>query len=204
MKRFLLWLGVALLVLFAVLYLPFTQSYLIRYLAFDTRLEHTQAIVVLGGGLTGEGKAGASTTERVRYGVHLLKLGLGEYLILSGGDCQGGVIEADIMHQLAVEAGIDPDSILKEPNSTDTYENALYTRDLLLRKNLTMSVLLVTSPYHMRRACLCFEKQDIDVLPAPVPASEVYEYGAGQNLRNILLLTHELAGLTYYELSQRL
>jgi uncharacterized SAM-binding protein YcdF (DUF218 family) len=195
---------VVLVVLFAVLYLPFTQSCLTRYLALNTRLERAQAIVVLGGGLTPEGKAGISTAERVLHGVHLLKLGLGEYLVLSGGDCQDGIIEADIMHQLAMEAGVGPDSILTEPNSTDTYENALYTRDLLVQSDMAMNVLLVTSPYHMRRACLCFERQGVVVLPAPVPASEVYEYGAGQNLRNILLLTHELAGLAYYRLSRRL
>jgi len=203
-KGLLLWLCLVCLVILAVLYLPLTQNHLTRYLALDSHLEPASVIVVLGGGVTDEGEAGVSTRERVQYGAHLFKLGFAEHIILTGGDRHDGFIEADLMRQLAIEAGVDSDSILTESSSTNTYQNVLQTKHLLLREGLGTSVLLVTSPYHMRRAYLCSEKQGLVTTPAPVVASEVYEYGLHQNLRNISLLVHELLGLAYYKLCQRI
>lgn len=52
-----------------------------------------------------------------------------------------------------------PDSvILIENNSRNTYENAIYTKDLLDSLQFKGSILLVTSSFHMRRSLAIFEK----------------------------------------------
>lgn len=204
MRRSIVCLLVAALLLFASAYLPITQHAVVHYLRVETPLQPTCAIVVLGGGLEGNGQAGVSTRKRVAFGVYLHKIGLGRWLIVSGGDEQSGACEARVMRQLAMQSGISKQSIIAESASQNTYENAVCTAQILRDRQLGAEVILVTSPYHMRRACLCFAKQGVQVLPAPVPASEVYEYGFYQNLRNMRLLGHELAALVYYRFSQRI
>lgn len=50
--------------------------------------------------------------------------------------------------------------ILTEENSKNTYENALFSKELIGAKK----ILLVTSESHMRRARACFEKQGFEVI----------------------------------------
>jgi len=52
-----------------------------------------------------------------------------------------------------------------EEQSRDTYENALYTAELLKAAGITR-VVLVTDAAHLPRAVRCFERQGIDVIPS--------------------------------------
>ncbi len=164
----------------------------------EGKISHAEAIVVLGGGLRPNGDMGVSTRERIEYGIALFKQGLGNHLILSGGNAVSGCTEAEKMFREALKDGIPPKMIIKESKSSSTHENAIYTRKILLQYGIDGKVILITSPYHMRRALLCFEKEHIDVIPAPVKDSEIYIYGFYQDLRNMHLLLHEYLALFYY------
>jgi len=188
---------VVVLVILGIFYLPLTQYHLTTILTVNGNLHPAKTIVVLGGGLEADGSLGKGTHERLNYAVHLLKLGFGEYLILSGGDKAGGKIEAEVMYEVALNEGIPPEVLIKEPYSLNTYENALYTKKILSYDN-ERKIILVTSPYHMQRATLCFEKQGIEVISAPVKNSEIYTYGLYQNFRNMMLLLHEFVALAWY------
>jgi len=190
--------GVVIITVFVILYLPFTQHKLTRFLDVEEKLSPSRAIVVLGGGLRSDGSAGISTRERVDYGTILFEQGLGSYLILTGGDKASGQVEAEEMYKIALKRGILPEGIIKETQSSSTYENAIYTKKILLRYGIDDGVILVTSPYHMRRALFCFKKEGVEVLPAPVKNSEIYTYGFYQNLRNMRLLLREYLALVYY------
>jgi len=170
--------GVTVLIVFGILYLPFTQYKLTQVLNVEENVHPAKAIVVLGGGLKSDGSLGISTRERVRYGVFLFKLGFGDYLILSGGDEVNGKLEADQMYKMALNEGS--------------------------RYGIEEKVILVTSPYHIKRALFCFRRQGIKVLPAPVKNSEIYTYGLYQSLRNISLLVHEFLALAWYRYTGRI
>lgn len=187
------------LIIFGILYLPITQYHLTKVLTVRENLHPAEAIVVLGGGLKPGGSLGISTRERVDYGIHLFKVGFGEYLILSGGDKASGRVEAEKMYKLVLNKGIPSQVVLKESGSSNTHENALYTKKILSRYRIEEKIILVTSPYHMRRALLCFKQQGVEVLPAPVKNSEIYTYGFYQNLRNLELLMHEFLAFAWYE-----
>ena len=189
---------VAVVISFSILYLPFTQRELAEILNVEEVLQPSEAIVVLGGGLKRDGTLGVSTKERVSYGVFLFKQGLGKYLILSGGDRVAGKIEAEEMYEIALDKGVATEVMIKEAKSSNTYENAVYTKRVLRQRGIKGEIILVTSPYHMRRALCCFKEQGFKVLPAPVKESEIYRFGFYQNLRNIRLLLHEFLGLAYY------
>lgn len=190
--------GATVLVVFVILYLPFTQHKLTRILTIEEELRFAEAIVVLGGGLGSDGSPKISTLERIDYGVFLFEAGFGNYLILSGGAKANGQVEAEVMYKIALDKGISPETLLKEGRSLNTYENALYIKELLSQHNIKGKVILVTSPYHMKRAIFCFRKQGVEVLAAPVVNSEIYTYGFYQNLRNLRLLMDEFLALVYF------
>ncbi|MBE0478007.1 YdcF family protein [Candidatus Aerophobetes bacterium] len=190
--------GIVFLIVFATLYLPFTQYQLTKILTVEEDIYPARAIVVLGGGLSPDGSLGKSTQERLNYAVHLFKLGFAEYLILSGGDREDDKMEADQMYEMVLSKGIASWTILKEPYSLNTYENALYVEEILSHYRIEGEIILVTSPYHMRRALLCFKQKGIEVLPAPVKNSEIYTYGAYQSFRNLRLLVREILAFVWY------
>src|SRR4029077_20346804 len=108
------------------------------------------------GGVGESGKAGGGTQERVQRAIDVYKAGHSKHLILSSGYVYS-FPEAEAMRSTAVEQGVPAADILLEQRSTDTYQNVTFVRDILQAHGWT-SVLLVSSPYHMRRALLVWHK----------------------------------------------
>jgi uncharacterized SAM-binding protein YcdF (DUF218 family) len=94
------------------------------------------------------------------------------------------------MRAFALSLGLPPEVILVEDRSSRTAENAREVARLL-GDHGARAVLLVTSPLHMRRARLCFEKQGIEVSCAPTPRLAHETLFAKEVL-------HEYLGLLYY------
>jgi len=105
--------------------------------------------------------------------------------------------------------GVPANSIFLEDRAKNTYENVNFTKEIL-EQNKWQEILLVSSPYHMRRVALVFNKtaQDIKVTYAPIRNSLFYlhpirdSYGektrkqvTTQQIRAIL---HEYLGILYY------
>jgi uncharacterized SAM-binding protein YcdF (DUF218 family) len=111
-------------------------------------LPRSDAVVVI---------SGDEQMARFREGLRLYRAGLGRYLVFSGAALDNGTSNASVMRALAVDAGIPDGSILEEPLGLDTWGNAVHTRWLLEQRGIRSAV-LVTSPYHVRRATLTFEK----------------------------------------------
>ena len=109
--------------------------------------EPSDAIIVI---------SGDEQLARFREGVRLFKDGMGQYLVFSGAARDNGTSNADVMRDLAVEAGVDQSAILEDPLGEDTWGNAVYTRGLLEQRG-ARSAILVTSPYHARRAKMTFD-----------------------------------------------
>jgi uncharacterized SAM-binding protein YcdF (DUF218 family) len=100
--------------------------------------------------------SGDEQMARFQEGVNLYERGFGKYLVLSGAAYDNGTSNADVMHDLAVQQGVPESAILDEPFGEDTWGNAVYTRQVLEDHHL-QSAILVTSPYHARRAKLTFD-----------------------------------------------
>jgi uncharacterized SAM-binding protein YcdF (DUF218 family) len=108
--------------------------------------------------------------DRLLHALRLYRAGRAPYLVFSGGgipELTGGhMSEAAQFKALALEYGITPEAILLEERSRNTYENALFTRQLLEERGLGR-VLLVSSAAHMPRAVAVFRSQGVEVVPAP-------------------------------------
>jgi len=74
---------------------------------------------------------------------------------------------AETARQLFGDMGLELTRVEFEDNARNTYENAVYTKELI-QPLISERWLLVTSAFHMPRAVACFRKQGLDVVPYPV------------------------------------
>ncbi len=118
------------------------------YLSPQDKLAKTDAIVVISGG---------ETDLRVKEGVKLFQEEWAPLIIMSGAARDAGESNAEAMKRLAVKLGVPTDKVLVEKESRNTFDNAKFTRDILMNNNVE-SIILVTSPYHQRRASLTFNR----------------------------------------------
>ncbi|HYW90733.1 MAG TPA: YdcF family protein [Chloroflexota bacterium] len=100
--------------------------------------------------------SGDEQMARFQEGVNLFQNGLGRYLVFSGAAFDNGTSNADVMRDLAVRRGVSASAILEDPFAEDTWGNAVHTRQVLEAHGLR-SAILVTSPYHARRAKMTFD-----------------------------------------------
>lgn len=136
-----------------------------RYLHKKDELKPADVIVVLGG----------EVTERVDYAVRLYKdeWAKKDRMIMCGGPVVWKYTWASAMKEQAVSLGIPKQSVILEDQSRSTEEDAKFTREIV-RKHGYTSILLVTSPYHSRRASLIFERSmgdTVRIISAPVQES---------------------------------
>lgn len=107
--------------------------------------------------------------DRLLHGMRLWRAGKAPLLVFSGGNIPyltgSQMTEAASLCSLALEYGVDRQAMLLEEDSRNTYENALFTSQLLGQRGLNR-VLLVTSASHMPRAVAAFRKQGLEVYPA--------------------------------------
>lgn len=122
-------------------------------LIVNDELNKADAIVVFSG----------DNGPRTEKGVELLKEGLGEYLILSGGVVYDDVTMAELMKNHALKLGVPEEKILLEDKASTTHENAKLTKEIIEENNFK-SVIVVTSEYHSRRSKLAMEKALEDTL----------------------------------------
>lgn len=101
----------------------------------------------------------------------LYKMGKVKKLLLTGGSgdlLQEQTSEAMDMKSFLARLGVPPDDVIVEPDSRNTYENAIFTKKLLDEKYPGARCLLITSAFHMRRSVGCFEKAGVDFTPYSV------------------------------------
>ena len=120
-----------------------------HFLAVEDPLVKADAIVAL------SGDQGARTATAV----DLWKRGLAPVIVFAGSsEDPASLPSAEIMKREAVRLGVPVDRVLTEPSSATTKENATRVSDILRGYQITR-VILVTSPYHQRRASIVFERQ---------------------------------------------
>ncbi len=110
-----------------------------QYLSPSDVLHKADAIVVVSG-----------DSDRIKHAVDLYKQGFAHKLILSGAAQEGFTSNAHAMQLEASRSGIPNNAIILEERAANTYENALFTKEILKSQGIE-SFILVSSPYHQRR-----------------------------------------------------
>jgi uncharacterized SAM-binding protein YcdF (DUF218 family) len=148
----------------AVTFTPF-PNWLAGRLIVPPRIESAEAIVVLGGGIEDSHTLSVISLRRTIQGIRLYRQGLAPTIIFSGGKAGQEVAEAKVMASLAVELGVPSTAIWVETKSNDTWTEALEVARLAQPKGVR-KILLVTDPFHMKRASVAFERAGFQVLSA--------------------------------------
>lgn len=146
-----------------------------RYLPSETTPQ-AEVIVLLGGGTEPNDYPRPmaevnSAGDRVLYAARLYHDGAAPAILVSGGNLafssSRGATPADDMLEILTLTGVPADAVWQQDRSQNTHDDAVFSAELLREKEIT-EVILVTSAMHMPRAKALFEKQGIDVIPAPV------------------------------------
>lgn len=116
-----------------------------QYLSPADNLSRADAIVVVSG-----------DSDRMKQAIDLYKQGYASRLILSGAAKDGFPSNALAMHIEASQSGIPNEAVILEEKANNTYENALYTKEIVLSQGMK-NIILVTSPYHQRRVYETFK-----------------------------------------------
>lgn len=139
-----------------------------------TQIPNAEAIVVLGGATKSASFPRptvdlSESGDRVIYAAQLYRQKKAPLVILSGGriDWRGsGAPESADMAQILTSIGVPSEALVQDPDSLNTYENAVNVKKILETRGIRQ-VLLVTSAMHMPRSLKIFQRQGIDVIPAP-------------------------------------
>lgn len=117
-------------------------------------------IMVLGAGLRGT-KISSSLEERLKSTLEFNEEYPDVPIIVSGGQGKGeDISEAAAMKSYLINNGINEDLIIMEDKSTSTYENFLYTYELLKERigANQPKITVITNSFHMYRAKYLGEK----------------------------------------------
>ena len=175
-------------------------NFLIRALRIPSRIEHAEAIVVLGAGVEENGELSRESLRRSVRGIVLQREGLAPILVLLGPARGGGPAEAEIRADLARQLGVPSQAILAVAMLQTTREEASRVKALLQPRGVRR-ILLVTNSEHMTRAKAVFERAGFDVLP--VSADDVSETASTPEGRLHLtrILLQEFVALAYYRVA---
>lgn len=176
-------------------------------------------IVVLGGGLEGQinlvrggYELNASGDRFVETAVLARRFPEAKVVVTGGTGTLvlEGEPDADTALRLFTALGIARDRLILEGKSRNTYENAVFTKEMVQPKSGEIW-LLVTSAFHMPRSMALFRKADFQVLPWPVDYRTSGSEGMGffkdnatDSLQNTTLGLREWVGLIAYWLSGRI
>jgi len=190
--------GIALALLWAAVFHTPMVWLAAQPLQLPPQIGPADVIVVFAGGAGESGRADESYQERAKRAVELYQLGLAPRILFISGFTRT-FQEADLMVAVAKNLGVPATALSKEIHVTNTYDYVLRIRKIAQQEGWHR-LLLVTSPYHTRRAGLTFRHNapELTVLQAPVSESNYYERNNTVTLRQIWGILRELAGLLFY------
>ena len=163
---------------------------------FSQRTDTAQAdvAVVLGAAVYGT-RPTPIFRERINHGIALYESGQVDALFFTGGQGRRGrLTEAEVGRQIAIQRGVPAEAIFIETHSTNTGENLAHVASISAENNLD-SFIIVSTPFHQRRAVFVAKQLDMDVYSSPTRTTRWLPNGS----RNFLF-TREVAAYLYYRI----
>jgi|LauGreSBDMM110SN_4_FD.fasta_scaffold12151_2 uncharacterized SAM-binding protein YcdF (DUF218 family) len=220
-RRSFIWVG---LIILALASSPIVSMFSVKLIESDyperltaQEAQTADAIVVLSSGRKiAPGKARVSEwgdANRFYGGIELFKASRAPKLIFTGGWAPwepASKPEGDVSAQYAMQLGVPKGSIFISKPVLNTAEEAVGVAELLgQEKNIKpISILLVTSSYHMERAKQLFELAGFKVFPFPVDFQRSRDhqitlidfFPSANALAKNEMVVRELYGRAYYSL----
>jgi uncharacterized SAM-binding protein YcdF (DUF218 family) len=120
---------------------------------FDNTTYKEDAVVVLGAGIRGE-KVTLPLAHRLDKAIEYANKNPNAVIVVSGGKgLQEDVTEAYAMEQYLISKGMLKQKILKEEKSTSTFENMLFSKEILDNYfEKSYQTVIITNNFHIYRA----------------------------------------------------
>ena len=213
--------------LFLILFLFFGYSPLSNFLLSKIEdyiqpskypIQQLTGVVVLGGsfeaGLESKERNEVSlngSAERLTKALEIYKKNP-RILILFSGFSNAikpqGWSESDMAKKFFLDQGVKIDNLIFENQSRNTFENIKYSKDIITNYKGTWG--LITSANHMPRSFFTFKKQGLILEPIHVDyktgTSRMFwiNFDISLGLRNWSIILHELIGISYFKLTNKI
>jgi uncharacterized SAM-binding protein YcdF (DUF218 family) len=213
--------------LFLILFLIFGYSPLSNFLLSKIE-DHIQTskypvqqltgVIVLGGsfnsGLESKERNEVSlnsSAERLTKALEIYKKNPRLLILFSGFSAElkpQGWIESDMAKKFFLDQGVKLDNLIFENQSRNTFENIKYSKDIITNYKGTWG--LITSANHMPRSFFTFKKQGLILEPINVDyktgTSRMFwiNFNISSGLSNWSIILHELIGITYYKITNKI
>ncbi len=191
---------------------PFVAEGALHWLESDLKPvsnQSAEAIVILGSGTYfhapeygGTDTVSRETLVRVRYGAQLQR-STGKPILVTGGTPMGNSLSEAQQMRLVLALDFHQPARWTEDRSDNTFENAVYSAQLLHAAGIRR-VYLVSHAWHLPRAIRVFRQAGLEVVPAPTAFTTRYQTDLlsfvpdSHALENSRIATHELIGLVWY------
>jgi len=152
-----------------------------------------------------------SSVERLTKALEVYKKNPRILILFSGfsGELKPqGWNESDMAKKFFLDQGVKLDNLIFENQSRNTFENIKYSKDIIANYKGTWG--LITSASHMPRAFFTFKKQSLILEPIHVDyktgTSRMFwiNFDISSGLRNWGIVLHELIGISYYKLTNKI
>jgi uncharacterized SAM-binding protein YcdF (DUF218 family) len=213
--------------LFLILFLFFGYSPLSNFLlskmedyiqASKYPVQQLTGVIVLGGsfnsGLESKERNEVSlnsSAERLTKTLEIYKKNPRLLVVFSGfsGELKPqGWSEPDMAKKFFSDQGIKIDNLIFENQSRNTFENVKYSKDIIANYKGTWG--LITSANHMPRSFFTFKKQGLILEPISVDyktgTSRMFwiNFDISTGLSNWSIIFHELIGIVYYKVTNKI
>jgi len=159
------------------------------------------AIIVLGGGINEKGAIPPNVVLRVKESVQLLKENIAPRIIMSGrwgynAKFTPPKTESTAMKEVVIAFGADPNAILIEESSVDTFGNAYFCKKLFLEPNGWHNIMVLIADHHAERSEYLFRKvlgptYKITIHPVAVLLSDEERAAKAERHKKSLALAHQ-------------
>jgi len=213
--------------LFLILFLFFGYSPLSNFLLSKMEdyiqtskypVQQLTGVIVLGGsfnsGLESKERNEVSlnsSAERLTKALEIYKKNPRILILFSGfsGELKPqGWSESDMAKKFFLDQGIKIDNLIFENQSRNTFENIKYSKDIIANYKGTWG--LITSANHMPRSFFTFKKQGLILEPINVDyktgTSRMFwiNFDISVGLSNWNIVLHELIGIVYYKITNKI
>ena len=213
--------------LFLILFLFFGYSPLSNFLLSKIEdyiqpskypVQQLTGVIVLGGsfnsGLDSKERNEVSlnsSAERLTKALEIYKKNPRILILFSGLSNEitpKGWNESDMAKKFFLDQGVKVDSLIFENQSRNTFENIKYSKDIISNYRGTWG--LITSANHMPRSFFTFKKQGLILEPISVDyktgTSKMFwiNFDISSGLTNWNIIFHELIGIAYYKVTNKI
>ncbi|MBP7902315.1 MAG: YdcF family protein [Spirochaetes bacterium] len=162
--------NIVILISAIILFMVLFQAFQILSYSSVSYKGSADAVFVLGAAAYGKNPSPVFR-ERINHAMNIYRSRQCRYILLTGGKKFADDLgEAVVARDYLIKNGIPAEDILVETASNNTYENFLFSLPIISGRKIS-SIIIVSDPYHMKRASMIADDFGIVNYSSPTPTT---------------------------------